>query len=198
LIAEDPVELGLVASLNRRRNVTGSAARTPNLSQASRAAARAVAEGANIAVLLNAQIRSEADQGDARAGAATLGVQLNVLEAARYEIERPMFAETGQPAIVGTDPSFFARRAMLVSLGARIPFPRCMTARAAVAGGLMGYGQNTRAAGSRPASMLAHPQGCQARRLPVMRPTKFEYVINLKNRQGARARRAARDAGARR
>jgi len=88
----------------------------------------------------------------------------------------------GSPLLVGTDPSFFARCAMLVTLGARHSIPTMYDSReAAVAGGLMGYGQNTENSWEQAGIYVARIlKGAKPADLPVMRPTKFEYVINLK------------------
>jgi putative ABC transport system substrate-binding protein len=187
LIAEDPVELGLVASLNRPGgNVTGISSQNAELVAKRLGLLRELLPQApNIAVLLNQQnpnakpIRATLEQ-----AAATLGVQLNVLEASTdTEIEAGyVLLKPGSPLLVGTDPSFFARRTMLVSLGARHSIPTMYDSREAViAGGLMGYGQNTESSWEQAGIYVARIlKGAKPGDLPVMRPTKFEYVINLK------------------
>jgi putative ABC transport system substrate-binding protein len=187
LIAEDPVELGLVASLNRPGgNVTGISSQNAELVAKRLGLLRELLPQApNIAVLLNQQnpnakpIRAMLEQ-----AAATLGVPLNVLEASTdTEIEAGyVLLKPGSPLLVGTDPSFFARRTMLVSLGARHSIPTMYDSREAViAGGLMGYGQNTESSWEQAGIYVARIlKGAKPGDLPVMRPTKFEYVINLK------------------
>jgi putative ABC transport system substrate-binding protein len=187
LIAEDPVELGLVASLNRPGgNVTGISSQNAELVAKRLGLLRELSPQApNIAVLLNHQnpnakpIKVMLEQ-----AAATLGVQLNVLEASSdSEIETAYASlKPGSPLLVGTDPSFFARRAMLVKLGARHAIPTMYDNREAVAaGGLMGYGQNTESSWEQAGTYVARIlKGAKPGDLPVMRPTKFEYVINLK------------------
>jgi putative ABC transport system substrate-binding protein len=81
-----------------------------------------------------------------QAAAATLGVQLNVMEAnTDPEIETAFLSlKPGSPLLVGTDPSFFARRAPLVALAARHAVPAMYDNRESPdLGGLMSYGQNT-------------------------------------------------------
>jgi ABC-type uncharacterized transport system substrate-binding protein len=116
--------------------------------------------------------------------AAALAVQLNVLEdSADAEIERAYQSlKPGSPLLVGTDPSFFARRAALVALAARHAIPTMYDNReAAIAGGLMSYGQNTESSWEQAGASVARIlKGAKPGDLPVMRPTKFEYVINLK------------------
>jgi putative ABC transport system substrate-binding protein len=187
LIAEDPVELGLVASLNRPGgNVTGISSQNAELVAKRLGLLRELLPQApNIAVLLNQQnpnakpISAMLEQ-----AAATLGVPLNVLEASTdAEIEAAYATlKPGSPLLVGTDPSFFARRAMLVTLGARHSIPTMYDSReAAAAGGLMGYGQNTESSWEQAGIYVARIlKGAKPGDLPVMRPTKFEYVINLK------------------
>ena len=187
LIAEDPVELGLVASLNRPGgNVTGISSQNAELVAKRLGLLRELLPLApNIAVLLNRQnpnakpIRASLEQ-----AAATLGVQLNVLEASTdAEIEAAYATlKPGSPLLVGTDPSFFARRAMLAALGARHSILTMYDSReAAAAGGLMGYGQNTESSWEQAGIYVARIlKGAKPGDLPVMRPTKFEYVINLK------------------
>jgi putative ABC transport system substrate-binding protein len=187
LIAEDPVELGLVASLNRPGgNVTGISSQNAELVAKRLGLLRELLPQApNIAVLLNQQnpnakpIRATLEQ-----AAATLGVQLNVLEASSdTEIEAAyVVLKPGSPLLVGTDPSFFARRAKLIELSARHSIPTMYDSReAAAGGGLMGYGQNTESSWEQAGIYVARIlKGAKPGDLPVMRPTKFEYVINLK------------------
>jgi putative ABC transport system substrate-binding protein len=116
--------------------------------------------------------------------ASGLGIQLDVLEASTdAEIEAAYATlKLGRPLLIGTDPSFFARRASLIALGAKHGIPTMYDNRESPdAGGLMGYGQNTESsweqAGVYVGRML---KGAKPAELPVMQPTKFEFVINLK------------------
>jgi ABC-type uncharacterized transport system substrate-binding protein len=187
LIAEDPVELGLVASLNRPGgNVTGISSQNAELVAKRLGLLRELLPQApNIAVLLNpANPNAKPISLALQSAAATLGVQLNVLEAtADAEIERAYQSlKPGSPLLVGTDPSFFARRASLVALGARHAIPTMYDNReAASAGGLMSYGQNTESSWEQAGITVGRIlKGAKPGELPVMQPTKFEYVINLK------------------
>jgi putative ABC transport system substrate-binding protein len=187
LIAEDPVELGLVASLNRPGgNVTGISSQNAELVAKRLGLLRELSPQApNIAVLLNRQnpnakpIRAMLEQ-----AAAALGVQLNVLEASSdAEIEAAYATlKPGSPLLIGTDPSFFARRDKLIALSARHAVPTMYDNRESpAAGGLMGYGQNTESSWEQAGGYVGRIlKGAKPGDLPVMQPTKFEYVINLK------------------
>jgi putative ABC transport system substrate-binding protein len=187
LIAEDPVELGLVASLNRPGgNVTGISSQNAELVAKRLGLLRElVPQAPNIAVLLNhGNPNAKPIAAMLREAAASLGVQLNVLEATTdAEIEKAYASlKPGSPLLIGTDPSFFARRAMLIALSARHAVPTMFDNRESPdAGGLMGYGQNTENSWEQAGSYVARIlKGAKPGELPVMRPTKFEYVINLK------------------
>jgi putative ABC transport system substrate-binding protein len=187
LIAEDPVELGLVASLNRPGgNVTGISSQNAELVAKRLGLLRElVPQALNIAVLLNhGNPNAKPIAAMLHEAAASLGVQLNVLEATTdAEIEKAYASlKPGSPLLIGTDPSFFARRAMLIGLSARHAVPTMFDNRESPdAGGLMGYGQNTENSWEQAGTYVARIlKGAKPAELPVMRPIKFEYVINLK------------------
>jgi putative tryptophan/tyrosine transport system substrate-binding protein len=187
LIAEDPVELGLVASLNRPGgNATGISSQNAELVAKRLGLLRELApQTPNIAVLLNhANPNAKPVKAMLQQAASGLGIQLDVLEASTdAEIEAAYATlKPGSPLLIGTDPSFFARRASLIALGAKHGIPTMYDNRESPdAGGLMGYGQNTESsweqAGVYVGRML---KGAKPAELPVMQPTKFEFVINLK------------------
>jgi ABC-type uncharacterized transport system substrate-binding protein len=187
LIAEDPVELGLVASLNRPGgNITGISSQNAELFAKRLGLLHELSPQAPaIAVLLNYQNpNAKPAQAALQEAAAALGVKLNVLEASTDSDIETAYAslKPGSPLLIGTDPSLFARRAMLIALGARHAVPTMYDNReSADGGGLMSYGQNTESsweqAGISVGSIL---KGAKPGDLPVMRPTKFEFVINLR------------------
>jgi putative tryptophan/tyrosine transport system substrate-binding protein len=187
LIAEDPVELGLVASLNRPGgNVTGISSQNVELVAKRLGLLRELApQAGNIAVLLNSHNPNAKPVSKMlQTAAAALGVQLNVLEASTDpEIETAFLSlKRGSPLLIGTDPSFFARRASLVALAARHAVPTMYDNRESPdAGGLMSYGQNTQSSWEQAGMYVGRIlKGEKPADLPVVQPTKFEFAINLK------------------
>jgi putative ABC transport system substrate-binding protein len=187
LIAEDPVELGLVASLNRPGgNITGISSQNVELVAKRLSLLRELAPASgNVAALLNSSNPNAKPVAKMlQAAAATLGVQLNVLEAnTDAEIETAFLSlKSGGALLVGTDPSFFARRASLVALAARCAVPTMYDNRESPdVGGLMSYGQNTEISWEQAGRYVGRIlKGEKPADLPVVQPTKFEFVINLK------------------
>ena len=85
--------------------------------------------------------------------------------------------------VVGSDAFFDSQRNQIVALAARTcDCPRSIvSARVCRAGGLMSYGPDLAEAIAKPASILGRIlKGEKPADLPVMQPTKFELVINLK------------------
>jgi putative ABC transport system substrate-binding protein len=139
----------------------------------------------NVAVLLNrANPNARPVKAMLQQAAGGIGVQLNVLEAStEAEIEAAYATlKSGSPLLIGTDPSFFARRTSLIALSARHGVPTMYDNRESPnAGGLMGYGQNTESSWEQAGVYVGRIlKGAKPAELPVMRPTKFEFVINLK------------------
>ena len=118
--------------------------------------------------------------------AAALGLQLEVLNASTDgEIENA-FANVAQqsstPLIVGPDPFYTSRRAKIVPLAARYAIPTMYVLREfAEAGGLISYGPDLtnayREAGTYSGRIL---KGEKPAEMPVVLPTKFDMVINVK------------------
>ena len=185
----DPVKIGLVASLNRPGgNVTGIAWLSLGL-EAKRLGLlhEVVPQVTPIGVLLNPNFQPAADYlGDLQKAAHAIGVPLHVLRAGTdHEIDAA-FEVVAQLRIrallVASDPFFITRPDKLVALAARYAVPAIYEDRDfAVAGGLLSYGPDfsdaVRQVGVYCGRIL---KGEKPADLPVMQPTKFELVINLK------------------
>ena len=188
LIADPPVELGLVTSLNRPGgNATGITTLAAELAAKRLSLLRElVPQAASMAALVKPSHPSAKPVTQSlQATARTLGVQLNVLEASSdHEIEAAYAALKPRAALlVATDPFFFVRRAQLVALSARHAVPTIYDSREfAEAGGLMSYGPNHvnlwAQAGTYVARIL---KGEKPSDLPVTQAALFEMVINLKS-----------------
>ena len=140
-----------------------------------------------IAVLLNPnQTRFEAASKEIAEAARAVGHRIDLIKASnereihsafkRIEQVRP------QALLVGADPFFNARREQLVTLANHYAIPAMYEVREfAAAGGLMSYGTRLTEAyhqvGRYAGRIL---KGDKPADLPVMQPTKFEFVINLK------------------
>jgi putative ABC transport system substrate-binding protein len=185
----DPVEGGFVASLNRPGgNITG----TSNLSAALEPKRlgqlrELVPQAATLGVLLNPKFPSAASQLRViQEAARTIVVQLHVLRASTEPEIDTAFEAVAQhriPALaVAADPFFVTRRDKLAALAARHAVPAMYPFREfAVAGGLMSYGIDLsevhRLIGVYAGRIL---KGAKPADLPIMQPTKFQLVINLK------------------
>jgi putative tryptophan/tyrosine transport system substrate-binding protein len=185
----DPVELGLVDSLNRPGgNRTGVTFLASDLGAKRLELLRQFAPNATrIAMLMNPTYRpTAAEVRDVQAAARTLGLQIEVANAstggeidaafATFESERP------DALVVGGDPVLLSRRDQVVPLAASHTLPTIYPQREYVdAGGLMSYGTSLidgyRQIGVYTGKILA---GTMPAALPVLQPTKFDLVVNLK------------------
>src|SRR5262249_32157425 len=140
-----------------------------------------------LGVLMNSTTpASEAEVAVAERVAHTLGWQVKVLRVGR-ELDfdaafQPLAQERADALLVTTDPVFESQRHRIVALAAHHAIPTIYSLREyAVAGGLMTYGASItdvyRQAGLYTGRIL---KGENASDLPVMQPTKFELVMNLK------------------
>jgi putative ABC transport system substrate-binding protein len=188
-IGGDPVNIGLVASLNRPGgNVTGvSFIGNAPLGKRTGLLRDLVPRAAVIAVLVNPDNPiADTDIAEAHAAARMLGLRLHVLRASSEgELDTAFTTIVQQHAdalLVDGDPFFFSRRDQLAVLAARHAIPAIYNQREyAIAGGLMSYGTSisdaSRQAGVYVGRIL---KGEKPADLPVMQSTKFELVINLK------------------
>jgi putative ABC transport system substrate-binding protein len=189
LVAADPVQLGLVASLNRPGgNLTGFNGFSGEL-------------GAKALALLHELVPSAATVGflenpnnplddlttrDVLAAAPVIGLKVQILKAGTDDELDAAFvsliqARTGALR-VGGDPFFINRIERLVTLAARHAIPTIYSFRDfVVAGGLMSYGtnliENWRQVGLYAGRIL---KGEKPADLPVQQFTKVELILNLK------------------
>jgi putative ABC transport system substrate-binding protein len=185
----DPVETGLVASLNRPGgNATGISTLNAELAVKRLGLLRdLVPQAAAFFALLNpANPEAEALTRDLQATAGALGVTLLVLQASTdAEIDKAfatMAARPGSALLVNADPFFFIRGAQITALAARHAVPAIFYDREfAVSGGLISYGTDLPTAWGQAGDYVARIlKGEKPADLPVQQPTKFELVINLK------------------
>jgi ABC-type uncharacterized transport system substrate-binding protein len=184
----DPVSAGLVASLNRPGgNVTGTVTMNAELGAKRLGLLQELLPSATrFAVLVNRSgPLAEAVIADAQAAASAIGRHVDVLTAGTNREIDAAFATVVQTRIaaifVSPDPFFGARRAQIVVLAARHALPAIYPNREdADAGGLMSYGSSIldvyRQLGIYTGRIL---KGAKQADMPVLRATKFEFVINL-------------------
>jgi putative tryptophan/tyrosine transport system substrate-binding protein len=143
------------------------------------------------AVLLNPKNPNAGPQlRDITEAADTLGLQITVLHAGTVDDLNTVFAnspsaDTGA-LLVGADAFFNSRRDQIVGLVARLRLPAIYEVGDFVlAGGLMSYGTSLVDA-YRQVGVLHRPdsQGRKPAELPVVQPTRFELVINMKTAKG--------------
>jgi len=186
----DPVSSGLVMSLNRPGgNATGVYIFQQVLEGKRLGLLRElVPSAASIAVLLNptnanfqTQLRGVQD------AARDLGQQVSILSAnteREIDVAFATVAQSGARALlVGSDPLFFSsERDQVIALAARYAIPAIYEGREfATAGGLASYGTSL-ADAYRQAALYAGRilKGEKPADLPIVQPTKFEFVINMK------------------
>jgi len=188
-VAADPVQLGLVASLNRPGgNLTGFNSFIGELGTKGLAVLHElVPSSATIGFLEypNNPV-SELTTRDVLAAAPTVGLQVQILKASTdREIDAAFVslvqAQTGA-LLVGNDPFFNSRIDQLVALAARHAIPTMYSVREfVVAGGLISYGtsliEEYRQVGLYTGCIL---KGEEPADLPVQQATKLELIINLK------------------
>jgi ABC-type uncharacterized transport system substrate-binding protein len=188
-VGVDPVAAGLVASFNRPGgNATGVTLLTASLGTKRLGLLRElIGKADQIAVLVNSTTSEGVTQAtDVQAAGRKTGQRIIVLNVATdAEIDDAFAALAEQRAgalIVGADQFFDTRRDRIIALAARHAVPAIYHWREfAAAGGLMSYGTSIadayRQVGVYTGRIL---KGEKAADLPVIQPTKFEFVINLK------------------
>jgi putative tryptophan/tyrosine transport system substrate-binding protein len=185
----DPVRDHLVASLNKPGgNVTGIVFFASTLaSKRLELLRQLVPKATTIALLIRPNTpETEAERRDMMAAAKVTGQQLVTFDAtSEREIESAFATASDRGAgalMVGSGPYFNSQREYIVSMAARYELPTMHQTRQAIeTGGLISYSTSMtdayRQAGIYAARIL---KGEKPADLPVMQPTKFELVINLK------------------
>jgi putative ABC transport system substrate-binding protein len=189
LVGVDPVQIGLVAGLNRPGgNVTGLAALAVEV-EAKRLEVlhELLRTSAAVALLVNPNNPvTEPETKGMRDAARSLGLQLHVLDAStEVEIDaafEKLIELRAGGLVVSVDAFLTSQRAQIVALAARHAVPAIYGVREfAAAGGLMSYGTDIagayRQVGTYAGKIL---KGTKPADLPVQQVARVEFVINLK------------------
>jgi putative ABC transport system substrate-binding protein len=193
LIGGDPVKMGLVASMNRPGgNVTGLTLLSTEIERKRLALLQELLPKASlIALLINPDFpATENRRRDVLEAASRVGLKTTVVSASSESQFEPAFTTAAEQRadalMVFADPFFYSRRDQLAALAARYKIPAIYEFREyALAGGLMSYGPNIvelyREVAHYAARIL---RGAKPSDLPIMQPTKFDFVINQKVARG--------------
>jgi putative ABC transport system substrate-binding protein len=187
--ALDPVKAGLVESLNRPGgNITGVTFIGATLGAKRLELARELVPNVALIALLTHPSSPDAleELRDVQTVAKAIGQQVLVVPATSDRNFEEAFAFIAQQRagvlLVGQDPFFFQSTAQLIALAARHRIPAIFgTNESAAEGGLMSYGASIqdawRLAGTYAGRIL---KGAKPAELPIVQPTRFDLVINLK------------------
>ena len=186
----DPIADNLVSNFSRPEgNVTGVTFISATLSAKRLELLNEIVPGlTDIALLVNPKATlAESQIRDTQVAMQKTGQRLHVLNASSAGEVDSAFAEIGpsnaKALLVGTDPTLgFVFRDQIIALAARYKIPAMHgTIGAVKAGGLIGYGAESaltwRQAGVYAGRIL---KGEKPADLPIIQPTKFELVVNLK------------------
>jgi putative ABC transport system substrate-binding protein len=188
LLANDPIAMGLVASLNRPGgNVTGLANLNNEITSKRLGLLHDLVPGAaRFAALVDGKMVAPESVAEFSSAAATFGKPIEVLTAGTPAEIDAAFANLKQKQIdallVRPSPFFVDRRVQLVTLAARHGLPTIYHDRQfSEVGGLMSYGTSLadqlQQVGIYTGRVL---KGEKPGDLPILQPTKFELVINAK------------------
>jgi putative tryptophan/tyrosine transport system substrate-binding protein len=190
IAATDPIELGLVASLNRPGgNVTGVANLGGEIAQKRLELLHKAVPAAETIALLVSQAASLLGQAEAKYmqfAARSLGLRLLVFNVTDDTEIAPVFATLVEhqagAIMVGADVTVRAKRDQILSLAARFALPTMFAfIYEAREGALLSYGPDlveiSRQMGAYTGRIL---NGEKPADLPVVQPTKFEFAINLR------------------
>jgi ABC-type uncharacterized transport system substrate-binding protein len=188
-VGDDPVRLGLVASLSRPGgNLTGvNSFATEVTAKRLEILRELVPAAARVAVLVNPTVPhvAEGTLKDVEPAARVLGLQLQILSADSGRAIEAAFAtfarERPDALLVGAGPPFLGRRVQLVQLATYYKIPAIYAYRQfAEIGGLIAYGASladaSRQVGVYTGRIL---KGAKPEDLPVVQSTKFELIINV-------------------
>jgi len=187
-IGSDPIATGLVVSLNRPGgNVTGATFLSIELGAKRLELLRELMPKiASIALLVNPNNPNAAPQTRDMQATTAAGLRLNILSAGSQSDFDNAFAtlppQRADALVVSADPFFMSHREQLTALAARHSMPAIYYAREfAAAGGLISYASSFTDSFRQAATYVGRIlKGEKPANLPVMQPTKFELVINLK------------------
>lgn len=192
VVGLDPVAAGLVASFNRPGgNATGITLVSGPLGQKRLELVREFAPKATDVAMLVNPLSPDAppEIRDMQAAAQANGFKITLLNASTLDELKTAIAtladHRSSALLVGGDPFFMVRREQIVALVAQQKIPAVYPFREfADAGGLMSYGTNIanayRQSGIYAGRIL---KGAKPADLPVLNPTSFELVVNLKAAQ---------------
>ena len=193
--AADPIKDGLIASLNRPEgNVTGVSLLGAALEAKRLGLLHEIVPGAaSIGVLVNPKYpNADLQLRELQEAAGVIKRQIIIARASTEAEIDSAFATVSQQGVgallVAQDPFFGGRREHIVALAARYRLPAIAFQREfAEIGGLISYGANF-ADGYRQAGIYVGKilKGTNPADLPVMQPTKFELVVNLKTAKSLR------------
>jgi putative ABC transport system substrate-binding protein len=187
-VTDDPVKLGLVATLARPEgNATGAYFFLSDLAVKQLGLLRELAPtAARIGLLVNPDnANAESVTRETAIAASIIGVQLEVVRASDGPAIAAAFAGLAgnkvDALVVGADPLFFARRVQFATLATRYAIPVIHTVREFPESGcLMSYGASLAEAFRHIGAYVGRIlKGAKPSELPVVQSTKFDFVINL-------------------
>jgi len=186
---DDPVQAGIVPRINDPGgNVTGVAFFNSVLAGKRLALLHEFApRAASIVFLANPRsLQAAQESRDVQQAAQSIGLTVQILQASSTQEIDEGFVKArelgAQAVLMAADPFLGAQHAQVAALAARYGLPAMGTTREyAVSGGLISYGTSVREA-YRQAGIYAGRilKGAKTSELPVMQPTKFELVINVR------------------
>ena len=187
-VGSDPVQTGLVTSLNRPGgNATGATFLSVELGSKRLELLRDLVPNiASVGLLVNPHNPNAMPQiKEMEKATKAFGLRLDTLEASAegdFDGVYRTLRQRNDALVVSADPFFMNHRSQLVGLAIQYAIPTVYYAREFVsAGGLISYASSLDDSFRRAATYVARIlKGDKAADLPVVQPTKFELVLNLK------------------